>query len=53
MAQIKLTKKKVRQIRLLCSSTTLTDTQIGQMYNVSRKHINAIRHRKRWNYEYC
>lgn len=53
MAQIKLTKKKVRQIRLLCSSTTLTDTAIAEMYNVSRKHINAIRHRKRWNYEYC
>lgn len=53
MGQIKLTKKKVRQIRALCATTSLTDTQIGVMYNVSRKHINAIRHRKRWNYEYC
>jgi hypothetical protein len=53
MAQIKLSVKKVRQIRILCAGTNLTDTQIAKLYGVSRKHINSIRHRKRWNYEYC
>jgi len=53
MAQIKLSVKKVRQIRILCAGTSLTDTEIGKLYGVSRKHINSIRHRKRWNYEYC
>ncbi len=53
MPKIKLTLKKVRQIRLLCMTTHMTDTQIGDMYGVSRKHINAIRHRKRWNYDEC
>ena len=52
MAQIKLSKKKVKQIRILCEGTTLKDSQIAQMFGVSRKHINAIRHRKRWNYEW-
>ena len=53
MARIKLTIKKVRQIRILCLITHMTDSQIAAMYNVSRKHINSIRHRKRWDYEEC
>jgi hypothetical protein len=50
MAQIKLSKKKVKQIRILCEGTTLLDREIAVIYKVSRKHINAIRNYKRWNY---
>lgn len=53
MAEIKLSKDNIIEIRILCVGTDLSDTEIGKLYNVSRKHINAIRHRKRWNYEYC
>jgi DNA-directed RNA polymerase sigma subunit (sigma70/sigma32) len=53
MAEIKLSTQDIIDIRILCVGTNLTDTEIGNIFNVSRKHINAIRHRKRWDYEYC
>jgi hypothetical protein len=52
MGLIKLDKKDVELIRDLCYNTKLLDRQIAQMFGVSRKHINAIRNKKRWNYEY-
>jgi spore coat polysaccharide biosynthesis predicted glycosyltransferase SpsG len=52
MGLIKLDKKDVELIRDLCDNTILFDKEIAQMFGVSRKHINAIRNKKRWNYEY-
>ena len=52
MGLIKLDKKDVELIRDLCDNTILFDREIAQMFGVSRKHINAIRNKKRWNYEY-
>jgi hypothetical protein len=52
MARIKLSWEKVEKIRILCEFTALTDSQIAHIFDVSRKHINAIRHKKRWNYEW-
>jgi len=52
MAQIKLSKGKVKKIRILCEFTSMTDSEIAKIFDVSRKHINAIRHKKRWNYEW-
>jgi hypothetical protein len=52
MGQIKLDKNNVKEIKFLCNTTTLIDREIAKMFGVSRKHINAIRHGKRWNYEY-
>lgn len=51
MAQIKLDKQDVEQIRLLFEQTPLKDSDIAKIFNVSRKHINQIRNKKRWNYE--
>ena len=52
MGRIKLDKRDVKNIRMLMKHTTLTDKEIAIMYNVSRRHINAIRKGQRWNYEY-
>lgn len=52
MAQIKLDKEDVLQIKWLCDNTILIDRQIAELFGVSRKHINSIRNKKRWNYEY-
>lgn len=52
MGKIILGKDDVETIKTLCQSTTLLDREIAQMFGVSRKHINAIRNGKRWNYEY-
>ena len=52
MGLIKLDKKDVELIRDLCNNTILFDREIADMFGVSRKHINAIRNKKRWNYEY-
>ena len=52
MGRVKLDKKDVELIRDLCDNTTLFDREIAEMFGVSRKHINAIRNKKRWNYEY-
>lgn len=52
MAIIKLDKQDVSQIKWLCENTTLIDKEIALLFNVSRKHINSIRNKKRWNYEY-
>lgn len=52
MGRIKLDRVQVGTIKGLCETTTLTDTEIAKIFNVSRKHINAIRNKKRWNYNY-
>jgi hypothetical protein len=52
MGLIKLDKKDVELIRDLCDNTILFDREIADMFGVSRKHINSIRNKKRWNYEY-
>jgi len=52
MGRIKLDVNDVIMIKDLCIKTSLTDTQIAKAFGVSRKHINAIRHGKRWNYNY-
>ena len=50
MAQLKLDKNDVRIIKQLIEGGLLTDTQIANQFGVSRKHINSIRNKKRWNY---
>jgi hypothetical protein len=52
MAIIKLDKHDVEMIKHLCCSTQLIDREIAEMFGVSRKHINSIRNKKRWSYEY-
>jgi hypothetical protein len=52
MGRVKLDVNDVMMIKDLCINTTLRDTQIAKAFGVSRKHINAIRHGKRWNYNY-
>lgn len=52
MGRIKLDKEDVELIKDLCEHTTLIDREIAKMFGVSRKHINAIRNKQRWNYEY-
>jgi hypothetical protein len=52
MAELKLDKNDVELIKDLCYNTQLKDKEIAQIFGVSRKHINAIRNKKRWNYEY-
>lgn len=52
MPILKLDKEDVAQIKFLCKSTTLIDREIADLFGVSRKHINAIRNKQRWNYEY-
>jgi hypothetical protein len=45
----KLNEEEVAQIKNLFEMTTLKDSEIAIMYNVSREHINLIRNGKRWN----
>lgn len=52
MPVIKLDKHEVNTIKALCKSTTLLDREIAEMYGVTRKHINRIRNKQCWNYEY-
>lgn len=39
----KLTEQQVQEIKRLFATTMLCDTDIAEMYGVSRPHINAIR----------
>jgi hypothetical protein len=52
MARIKLDKDDVETIKYLANNTSLIDREIAQIFGVSRRHITAIRNKKRWNYEY-
>ena len=52
MGKIKLDKREVETIKYLIYKNVLTDSQIADMFGVSRKHINSIRNKKRWNYEW-
>jgi endonuclease YncB( thermonuclease family) len=52
MGQIKLDKEDVKLIKELLSLNKLYDREIAQMFGVSRKHINAIKLKQRWNYDY-
>lgn len=52
MPILKLDKKDVAQIKFLCENTWLIDREIADLFGVSRKHINAIRNKQRWNYAY-
>lgn len=52
MGQLKLDVEDVELIKHLCSNTSLKDKAIAEMFGVSRKHINTIRNKKRWNYDY-
>ena len=45
----KLNEEMVAEIKDLFKTTTLKDKEISEMYNVSRIHINHIRHGYRWN----
>jgi len=47
----KLTEENVAEIRSLFAHTTMTDTEIGNKFGVSRIHINQIRNGRRWNEE--
>jgi len=52
MGKIKLDREDVKKIKFLTETTELLDREIAAQYNVSRKHINSIRNKKRWNYDY-
>lgn len=52
MGKIKLDKNDVSRIKKLINTTDLNDTEISKIYGVTRKHINAIRNHKRWNYDW-
>jgi hypothetical protein len=52
MGKIKLDKNDVQNIKWLFDNTFLIDREIAQIYGVSRKHINSIRNKKRWDYEF-
>ena len=45
----KLTEEQVEEIKTLFLTTTLNNTQISKMYDVSRTHISRIRSGHRWN----
>lgn len=45
----KLTETDVEVIKYLFERTDLRDGEIAEMFDVSRVHINRIRHGKRWN----
>lgn len=44
----KLTEKKVKVIMGLFEETELTDTEIGNIFDISREQINQIRNGRRW-----
>lgn len=52
MPIVKLDKEDIKAIKELFEKTNLIDREIAKIFGVSRKHINAIRNKKRWNYEY-
>lgn len=52
MGLIKLDKKDVQRIKQLIEKNELKDSEIAKIFNVSRKHINSIRNKKRWNYQW-
>jgi DNA invertase Pin-like site-specific DNA recombinase len=52
MGKVKLDYESVKLIKELCEMGTLYDREIAKMFGVSRKHINAIKNKKRWNYDY-
>jgi transcriptional regulator with XRE-family HTH domain len=47
----KLNEDQVKRIKTLFEKTKLTDTDIAEMFGVSREHINLIRNGRRWNWE--
>jgi len=47
----KLNEKDVEVIKYLFIRTSMSDTEIGDAFGVSRAHINRIRHGYRWNDE--
>jgi hypothetical protein len=42
--------ERVMEIKRLFATTDLSDSEIAEMYGVSRPHINAIRNGKHYNY---
>jgi DNA invertase Pin-like site-specific DNA recombinase len=52
MSKIKLDFESVKLIKELCEMGTLYDREIASMFGISRKHVNAIKNKKRWNYDY-
>ena len=47
----KLNEEQVEQIKSFISTTNISDSRLAEMYDVSRVHINHIRHGRRWNIE--
>ena len=45
----KLDYDKAMTIKLLCTTTNLSDTEIADIYGVSRVLVNHIRHQRRWD----
>lgn len=52
MGKIKLDREDVKNIKFLTETTELLDREIAVLFGVSRKHINSIRNKKRWNYDF-
>lgn len=45
---IKLNYETAAQVKEICNTTNLTDGQIGKAFDISRVHVNHIRHSRRW-----
>lgn len=50
MPLIKLDRYSIMEIKELIEENELTNSQIGEKFGVSRRHINHIRLNKRWIY---
>lgn len=49
MPIIKLDRHSIIEIQDLIKEDVLTDGQIAEKFNITRRHINYIRSGKRWN----
>jgi len=47
---VKLTKKDVIKIKKFCDKTNQSDLEIALKFNISRKTINDIRHKRTWKW---
>lgn len=45
---IKLNYESAAQVKEICETTKLTDGQIAKAFDISRVHVNHIRHSRRW-----
>jgi len=44
----KLNYETAERVKKLCETTDLIDSEIASVFNISRVHVNHIRHARRW-----